>query len=114
MHLDDALCDGKTQTRTHLGLGDRTVHLPEFLEDFGLIRFSDAGASIANGKRERVVARRHLDRDLAFIRELDRVADQVEKGLGELRSSPRAGGRPGGTCVEMASFFSAASDSTAP
>ena len=83
MHLDNALCDRKTQSRTHLGLGDRAVQLLEFLEDFRLIRVGDAGAGVAHGECKRLLARRDFDRHLALVGELDRVADEVEKSLRE-------------------------------
>ena len=47
----------RPKARAHLGLGDRAVHLSEFLEDFGLIRFGDAGAGIANGERREILSR---------------------------------------------------------
>src|SRR6516165_6592164 len=52
MHLDDLFGDGKTETRTALGLGVRAVHLMELFEDAGLVLCGNTGASIchADGK----------------------------------------------------------------
>ena len=83
MHFDDPSCDREPKARAALGLGDRAVHLLELIEDLCLVRLGDAGAGVADRERIDIFVGRHLDRDLAPIGELDRVADQVEENLRE-------------------------------
>ena len=50
MHLHNALYDGEAQSRASLRLGDRIIHLLEFLENFCLIGFVDARSRVLDGK----------------------------------------------------------------
>ena len=61
----------------------RGIGLLEFLEDLVLIRVGNARTGVAHRYRERSVRRRGLDRDLALVGELDRIADEIEQHLRE-------------------------------
>jgi len=83
MHLHNALYDGETQSRASLCLGDRVIHLLEFLEDSGLIGFVDARPRVLNGKDVGISPRFHFNPDLSRICEFDRVTNEIEQGLSE-------------------------------
>ena len=83
MHFDDPSGYGEPKARAALGLGDRAVYLLELVEDSCLIRRGDAGTGVADRERIDVFVGRHLDRDLALVGELNRVADKVEERLCE-------------------------------
>ena len=71
----------KSEPGSALGLGGRAVGLLEFVEDLGLVGGADSGPGVADRDGERAVGRGRLDGDLAHVRELDRVADQVQQDL---------------------------------
>ena len=83
MHLHNALYDREAQSRASLRLGDRIIHLLEFLENFCLIGFVDARSRVLDGKFVRIPLRLHFDPDLSRIGEFDRVTNKIEQGLSE-------------------------------
>ena len=83
MHLDNALYDGKAQSRASLRLGDRIIQLLEFLENFCLIGFVDARSRVLDGKDVGISPRFHFYPDLSRICEFDRVTNEIEQGLSE-------------------------------
>ena len=75
MHLHNAFYDGEAQSRASLRLGDRVIHLLEFLENFCLIGFVDARSRVLNGKDVGISPRFHFDPDLSRVGEFDRVTN---------------------------------------
>ena len=73
----------QAEPRPTLRLGGRVVSLLELLEDFGLVGGVDARPGIAHRERISPVAGSGFDRHLARIGEFDRIADEIEKHLGE-------------------------------
>jgi len=77
MQFDDALGNRQSQPSPAFPLRDRRVGLLELLEDFRLLGFGDAGSGVAHRDHEGAVGCGRLDRHLASIGELYRVADEV-------------------------------------
>src|SRR5262245_3264391 len=83
VHLHDLLGDGETQPGAAFGLGIRAIHLMELLEDTGLFLLRDPRSRVRHGDGEVPIHRRRSDTDLAGLRELDGVADEIEQHLRE-------------------------------
>src|SRR5262249_27357562 len=83
MHLDDLLGDGEAQTGAALGLGKGAVDLMELFEDTRLLLGRDTRTRIGHSNIEVPIYGLGRDPHLSGIRELDRVADEVEEHLGE-------------------------------
>src|SRR5262249_15556658 len=81
MHLNDLLGDGEPETSATSGLGERAVDLMELLEDAGLVLFGNTWPRIRHADVEAAIDRLGSHAHLARVRELDGVADEVEKHL---------------------------------
>src|SRR5215467_1019289 len=57
VHLHDLFCDGESQTRAALRLGDRAVHLMEVLKDSPLVLLRYARSCVRYAEREVAVDR---------------------------------------------------------
>src|SRR5204863_8479594 len=85
-HLAELLGDGQPKAGTAIPTGCRAVGLGESVEDMLLLVQRDADAGIADLERYKRGAgldgdRLDANRDLAFLGELDRIADQVCQDL---------------------------------
>src|SRR5262245_6401169 len=75
---------------------DRTVSLLELLENLALVRGGDTGSRITHSDGEGAIRHSRLDRDLALVRELDGIANEVEQDLGKAALVPAADRQVGG------------------
>src|SRR5262245_33646436 len=78
VHLDDLLGDGEAEARAALGVGKRAVDLVKLIEDPTLLVERYAGPGVRHRDREMAIPRARGDADFASVRELDRVANEIE------------------------------------
>jgi hypothetical protein len=84
MQLHDSPGDRQAEPGAAFVACFRGFGLLEFLENPGLIGFTDAGTRVLYRDRDRPVAGRGPDRHLSPVGEFDCIAHQVEEDLGEL------------------------------
>ena len=113
MHLDDAFRDREAESGATLLLSDGVVGLLKFLEELLLVRRSDPRSGIRHGDRELSVCRSRFDSDLAAVRELDRVPDQVQQDLRQPATIAVTGGKVRPDVAVRLSDLPVASGSTA-
>jgi len=81
VHLNDALRYGEPKTGAAFLAGDGIVGLLKLLKQPHLVGSGDAGSRVTDRDMECVVVRFCLDGDLARIRELNGVANEIDQDL---------------------------------